>query len=310
MKRLNLTQRWMFTFTAVIVLATNAFACTMPLPDPGPSNEYELEVEYEDYSFDTNKVRYKIELEVEVQSPIAPAQCQCTLNVGSSSSVAPASFDVIGATVGLRTDDENIDLIPFAGFTRDSVVESQVPSLANFRLGATPFAFSTGVSPFAPPTVGVGETLALIFDIEFDLDQYNQVNGSPIQFGAGSDEPGHALNLFSGYQGTLQLPSLSTLPNADFDNSGLIDGADFLTWHRGYPKDEGEGFFSQGDADHDTDIDDDDLKVWRQLYGTGGIGSAANQTPEPSSLFLALIAGATVLQSAGRFQLWNNSGCK
>ncbi|QDS97664.1 hypothetical protein [Adhaeretor mobilis] len=264
-------------------------ACTMPLPDPGPSNEYELEIEYEDYDFDTNKVRYKIELEVEVHAPASTAQCQCSLNLGSSSSLAPSSFEVLGAVVGLRTDEENIDLIPFAGFVRDGIVESEVASLANFNAGATPFGFSLDVDPFTAPTVGVGETLALIFDIEFDLDQYSEVNGSPIQFGAGSNEPGHPLNLFSGYQANLQLPALSTLPDADFDSDGDIDGGDFLALQRGFGISEGARL-SDGDADHDLEVDDDDLKIWGELYGTGGIGVAATQVPEPASVMLVASA--------------------
>jgi hypothetical protein len=257
----------------------------MSLPNPGPSNEYEIEIEYEDYDFDTNKVRYKVEIEVEVQSPQAPAQCKCALNLGSTSSAAPSSFDVVFATVGLRTDEENVDLIPFTGFARDSEVETEVSNLLNFQEGATAFGFSLGVSPFEAPTVGVGETLALIFEIEFDLDQYNQVNGSPIQFGAGSNEPGHALSLFSGYQSILQLPSLSSLPDADFNSDGDIDGGDFLALQRGMGIAEGARL-QDGDADHDFEVDDDDFKIWEQLYGTGGIGTATTQVPEPASALL------------------------
>jgi hypothetical protein len=179
-------------------------------------------------------------------------------------------------------------LVPFAGFTRDSLVETEVASLANFQAGSTSFGFSLGVSPFETPTVGVGDTLALIFEIEFDLDQYNEVNGSPIQFGAGSNEPGHALNLFGGYQANLQLPSLSSLPDADFDSDGDIDGNDFLSLQRGLGVKQG-AFLSDGDADHDGEVDDDDMKIWGQLYGTGGIGSAVASIPEPGSLALGLL---------------------
>jgi hypothetical protein len=276
--------------------ARSSHACTMALPNPGPLNEYEIEIEYEDYDFDTNKVRYKVEIEVEVQSPTAPAQCKCALNLGSTTSAAPSTFDVVFATVGLRTDEEDIDLIPFAGFVRDSEVEGEVASLLNFQEGSTSFGFSLDVSPFEAPTVGVGETLALIFEIEFDLDQYNHVNGSPIQFGAGSNEPGHALNLFSGYQANLQLPSLSSLPSADFDADGDIDGGDFLAFQRGYGIEE-NAKLRDGDADHDGEIDDDDFKVWENLYGTGGIGASAESVPEPSSsVLLAFVVGISFVQ--------------
>ncbi|MCA9259999.1 MAG: hypothetical protein KDA61_12395 [Planctomycetales bacterium] len=55
-------------------------------------------------------------------------------------------------------------------------------------------------------------------------------------------------------------------PSADFDSDGDVDGADFLTWQRGF------GTLSaakmDGDADNDADVDADDLAVWQTQFGS------------------------------------------
>ena len=76
-------------------------------------------------------------------------------------------------------------------------------------------------------------------------------------------------------------------PNADFDGDGDIDGADFLTWQRNL----GSGTSPpQGDADNDGDVDGEDLVVWETQYGDSP-NSIAATVPEPSALFLAMLAG-------------------
>ena len=60
----------------------------------------------------------------------------------------------------------------------------------------------------------------------------------------------------------------STLfPSADFDNSGLVTGLDFLAWQRGFGTPAPNGTRSIGDADNDLDVDSDDLSVWQSQYG-------------------------------------------
>lgn len=290
--------KWLIAGAAWWHLASMpCYACTMPLPNPGPSNEWEIEIETEDYDYDTNMVRYKVEIEVEVFSPTAPAKCQCALNFGSTSSAAAATFDVINATVGLR-GDEDIDLAAFDGFSRDSQVESDVANLASFQAGSSAFGFSLDVSPFTAPTINPGDLLALVFEIEFDLDDYDAVNGSPIQFAAGSDEPGHSLSVFNGYQATLQLPPLSSLPSADFNSDGDADGGDFLAWQRGYGISAG-ATLQDGDGDHDFEVDDDDFKVWEKSFGREELG-VSSVLPEPGSLVLALLAMVAIAATRGR----------
>ena len=77
-------------------------------------------------------------------------------------------------------------------------------------------------------------------------------------------------------------------PNADFNDDGDIDGADFLTWQQNH----GSGTTqAQGDADVDGNVDGDDLTVWESQFGGAPPLSAATGVPEPTSLVLALCSG-------------------
>jgi len=48
-------------------------------------------------------------------------------------------------------------------------------------------------------------------------------------------------------------------PSADFDDSGYVDGGDFLTWQRGFSS---GTTHSQGDADYSGVVDATDLGIW------------------------------------------------
>ncbi len=77
--------------------------------------------------------------------------------------------------------------------------------------------------------------------------------------------------------------------DADFDLDGDVDGADFLTWQRGFGQTAAS--HSQGDANGDNKVDHLDLLAWQ-----GGSGSSSSQAlatvPEPSTAGLALLMGA------------------
>ena len=203
------------TAAATLIAPAPAYhtdACVMTLPEPPSSSiEYEIETEYEGYDSSTDRVRYKVEIEVEGLGTSTPMQCQCALGLGSTATTAPASFEVTGAIVGIRgTGDEDLDA--FDGFSNDSAVESFVSGLPDFPEGATPFGFSVDVSPFTIPDLNPGEILALIFEIQFDPDDFDDVNGNAITFAAGSNAPDHEVVIFSGYRPTLALPSFGAIP--------------------------------------------------------------------------------------------------
>ncbi len=77
-------------------------------------------------------------------------------------------------------------------------------------------------------------------------------------------------------------------PHADFDEDEDIDGADFLTWQRGFFAQNG-AIHSEGDANFDGVVNDVDLVVWQTQYA-GVFGAAATiGVPEPLSANLLLL---------------------
>ena len=88
--------------------------------------------------------------------------------------------------------------------------------------------------------------------------------------------------------------------DADFDADDDIDGADFLTWQRGFGITAGASL-AQGDANGDQRVDQHDLPIWATAFGSGfgfgtfgsEIGSSALQStafvvPEPSCIAAAV----------------------
>ncbi len=82
---------------------------------------------------------------------------------------------------------------------------------------------------------------------------------------------------------------VSQLSDADFDDSGRVDGEDFLIWQRGLGVGTTHG---EGDADLDGMVDDYDLQIWEAQYGSFS-PSPITAVPEPTTFavittFLAL----------------------
>jgi len=78
--------------------------------------------------------------------------------------------------------------------------------------------------------------------------------------------------------GQLANPSVE---NADFDEDEDVDGADFLSWQRGFGA-LGIANITDGDANGDMNVDDLDLEIWQNQFGI--TSSAASAVPEPTSL--------------------------
>ena len=81
--------------------------------------------------------------------------------------------------------------------------------------------------------------------------------------------------------------------DADFNDDGLVDGDDFLTWQVGL----GVGStHSEGDASFDGVVNNDDLLAWRNQYGSvTATALTALSTPEPSTSALLASAAFSVL---------------
>ncbi|MBA3480248.1 MAG: hypothetical protein H0T51_00400 [Pirellulales bacterium] len=84
--------------------------------------------------------------------------------------------------------------------------------------------------------------------------------------------------------------------DADFDNDGDVDGADFLTWQRGLGLSGAAATNAAGNANGDSVIDGADLTVWRNEFGPPSV-LAAGAVPEPSAAVLLLIAAAGLAAS-------------
>ena len=86
--------------------------------------------------------------------------------------------------------------------------------------------------------------------------------------------------------------------NADFDNDGDIDGADFAIWQRGFMTGTTQ---PEGDANNDGSVNGADLAIWETQYGTIGaqLGSQA-AVPEPASALLMLMAMAGLTSRRSR----------
>ena len=85
-----------------------------------------------------------------------------------------------------------------------------------------------------------------------------------------------------------RLNTLFDVLSADFDEDGLVGGADFLTWQRNY----GtllDATHAMGDSDGDGDVVADDLAAFQLAYGAPPILNGTVSVPEPGTIGLALL---------------------
>lgn len=229
-----------------------AWACTMSTSSP--ETEIEIEIEFEDYNDVRDRVLYKIMVESSVVPPAQPTVCQCGITLGSDISSAPDSFRVVDAMVGILQDGNDIELGEFGGFEFDDSVSGIIESLPGVRSGATAFGFSALVNPFNLSPLQEDEKFVLGFLIEFDPDDFAEVNGNLIQFAAGSVEPDHPVNLFQRYQQNLQIPPFQ-IHACDVNVDQRCDVSDIDAMFDLGPIDQG---FPRTDATEIFDLNGDD----------------------------------------------------
>ena len=80
-------------------------------------------------------------------------------------------------------------------------------------------------------------------------------------------------------------PILLRPPSADFDLDLDVDGADYLTWQRGFGQ---AGALSDGDADGSSFVDAADLEIWEQQFGAVTPLASVASVPEPTSAAILL----------------------
>ena len=96
---------------------------------------------------------------------------------------------------------------------------------------------------------------------------------------------------------TYDISPASATEDADFDGDGDVDGADFLTWQRGF----GVGTdLSTGDANDDNVVDGDDLAIWKDQFGPAASLAAVSQIPEPAGAALLVIGSIAMLAASRR----------
>ncbi|MBX3425773.1 MAG: lamin tail domain-containing protein [Pirellulales bacterium] len=167
---------------------------------------------------------------------------------------------------------EEIDVSGLAsGWFRLSIDYDAATGNVSARFGDNPYAFTTDADLAATFYVGYREGLT----------------GVPGANNAAAGPPIFDL-----------VPAAPPL-DADFDDSTLVDGSDFLIWQRNNGTTSG-ATNSQGDADLDGDVDADDLAAWTSNYGQPQATAVVAAVPEPATAGLALLAGALVVAAARR----------
>ena len=96
--------------------------------------------------------------------------------------------------------------------------------------------------------------------------------------------------------------SVAPQNNADFNNDGIIDAADYVIWRKFNPA-TGTGTQPTGDANGDTNIDQLDYDAWVQTFGNSnpGSGGGSQGVPEPSTLVSLLIAATFIRTRTRKF---------
>ena len=105
---------------------------------------------------------------------------------------------------------------------------------------------------------------------------------------------GHTLNvLYGANQVTLQVGE-ATILAADFDENGVVDGADLTRWRSGF----GTGSTHiQGNSDGDGDVDGADFLTWQRQIGSSAPAASANApVPEPATMLLMFAAAGGCLR--------------
>jgi hypothetical protein len=107
------------------------------------------------------------------------------------------------------------------------------------------------------------------------------------------------LNL-SGSLTNAQLDALFAVLPGDYNDDGVVNAADYVTWRNTLGQTVAAG--SGADGDGDGMIDQDDYTLWRTKFGSSlGSGAAAtNAVPEPTALVSLVISLAIIMQNRRR----------
>lgn len=85
-----------------------------------------------------------------------------------------------------------------------------------------------------------------------------------------------------------------TLPAADFNADGVVDGKDLPLWQAAY------GVDGSASADADFDTDGADFLIWQRTLGARAVGVVGTVAPEPSSMAKTLALAAVFVRHRHR----------
>jgi hypothetical protein len=91
----------------------------------------------------------------------------------------------------------------------------------------------------------------------------------------------------------------ATPADADFDDSGTVDGKDFLTWQAAFG---GAGTPATGDATGDGQVNQLDFNEWKLKFGGPPAVAASSAVPEPAAALLAAVAVLWAVAAASKPQ--------
>jgi arylsulfatase A-like enzyme len=190
---------------------------------------------------------------------------------------APAVLDVLGEFQQDATGTIRFDL--FASSGGAGVAFDQLAVQRTARLGG---ALEVAVAPGSwTPQLGDSFTL---------LSAAGGVTGIFSTSLLPSLQPGNAWSInYTANAVALQVISATVSGSADFDNSGVVDGLDFLIWQRNAGRT--GATLQDGDANLDTFVDAADLLIWRNAMQGNGLPVSA-PVPEPAAWSMAALAAA------------------
>lgn len=135
-----------------------------------------------------------------------------------------------------------------------------------------------------------------------DLDAEGALNGSNMtSFAVDNEGEMYIIGLDNGTVFKIK----ATLPSyysADFDNSGEVDGGDFLILQQGFNQFSGNATKADGDATGNGFVNNADLQLWEEQYGFISPTVSATAVPEPVSGLLLIQAmwGMSYFRRRGR----------
>jgi hypothetical protein len=131
-----------------------------------------------------------------------------------------------------------------------------------------------------------GVDARLVFPIPAGASGFNALRfGGP----SGLLSGGTGLTAFDNI--SLKLVDVVTPPanNADFNNDGIVNGADFIIWQKNVGA-TGQTDKTNGDANGDGSVNAADLAVWQSKFGGPPASAAVTGVPEPASVLLTAVA--------------------